>query len=539
MRNMRKILFIFSLIIIIAIWLLTEYVSAGTTYYMRADGMAANKAAATSCSSASTAMSVSAHNGETFSAGDVIVLCDDGGDYASTVVIPSSGSSGAGNTITYQAESGAEPAIDGANAIDNCILATDQQYLSITGINCENVNLAGFKMEFTTNKAGFTFDDVSTYNTGTDGISFNTDDAADTISDITITNSSLQKWSQIANSEGLIKFYNGKYDDFEISKNYINMVTAPTKIPGIHNIWDTIYLHDVTNGAIEYNYINGGYYGTNGASNHGIYFQGNVGGTGTCNGVIVRYNKVEYTGDDSIVPQFCTGTPLIYGNIVRNSGDDCFDNSSSMATGASGAAFYNNTCINPGGACLDSHASTVGTAKTTWKNNICYFDIAPTETNGHMFVFFDGGCTAGGGDCDVCTGSPQYAPLVANIDFSNNIYYSSTGTYGEAFRADDIDTGTTCNGMTNGTFEQWIADNSTPDVNSLKGYPSLSTSTGISEERGLQRDRGVNLCSVFTSVLAPDAVWAKGTIPHLIGICPVIQYDKWDIGATRMDRGLP
>ena len=74
------------------------------TYYLRADGTAANKAAATGCSAASTAMSIATHNSETFSAGDECHLCDDGGTYRATLIPPSSGSSD--NVITYQAASG-------------------------------------------------------------------------------------------------------------------------------------------------------------------------------------------------------------------------------------------------------------------------------------------------------------------------------------------------------------------------------------------------------------------------------------------------
>lgn len=81
------------------------------TYYMRADGAAASKAGATSCGSASTAMSVALHNAETFTAGDTINLCDDGGDYTSYFILPSSGTSG--NVITYQAASGDSPIIRG------------------------------------------------------------------------------------------------------------------------------------------------------------------------------------------------------------------------------------------------------------------------------------------------------------------------------------------------------------------------------------------------------------------------------------------
>ena len=66
---------------------------------MRADGGAANKGAATSCTSTSTAMSVTVHNSQSFSAGDRIFLCTDGGDYTDTLTPLSSGSSG--NLIQY------------------------------------------------------------------------------------------------------------------------------------------------------------------------------------------------------------------------------------------------------------------------------------------------------------------------------------------------------------------------------------------------------------------------------------------------------
>jgi len=50
-----------------------------TTYYMRADGTAANKGAASGPGSTQSAcMNVSVHNGETFSAGDIIILASDG-----------------------------------------------------------------------------------------------------------------------------------------------------------------------------------------------------------------------------------------------------------------------------------------------------------------------------------------------------------------------------------------------------------------------------------------------------------------------------
>ena len=73
-------------------------------YYMRADGAAANKAAATGPETdAAKCMDISKHNSETFSPGDMIIVSDDGGDYATVSVQlnpPSSGS--AGLPITYR-----------------------------------------------------------------------------------------------------------------------------------------------------------------------------------------------------------------------------------------------------------------------------------------------------------------------------------------------------------------------------------------------------------------------------------------------------
>lgn len=74
----------------------------GATYYMRADGSAANKAAATSCSAAASAMSIATHNSETLAAGDTITLCDSGGVFNTTIIPPTAGASAA-SKVTYTA----------------------------------------------------------------------------------------------------------------------------------------------------------------------------------------------------------------------------------------------------------------------------------------------------------------------------------------------------------------------------------------------------------------------------------------------------
>ncbi len=83
------------------------------SYYMRADGTASGKASSTSCASPTTAMSVSTHNLQTYSPGDVIYLCGNGGDFKSSIIAPSSGTQG--RPITYTSASGHNPTIDLSN----------------------------------------------------------------------------------------------------------------------------------------------------------------------------------------------------------------------------------------------------------------------------------------------------------------------------------------------------------------------------------------------------------------------------------------
>jgi len=88
----------------------------GATYYMRADGIAANKAAASGpCGTQANCMSIATHDADTYSAGDTIILCDDGGTYRDQMDIPSSGSDG--SPITYEAASGDDPIISGADLV--------------------------------------------------------------------------------------------------------------------------------------------------------------------------------------------------------------------------------------------------------------------------------------------------------------------------------------------------------------------------------------------------------------------------------------
>jgi hypothetical protein len=82
------------------------------TYYMRADGSAANKAAATGpTTDASKCMNVTVHNSQSFAAGDTIIMSDAGGDFTDArLVTRTAGTSG--SPVTYLAEG--NPVIDRA-----------------------------------------------------------------------------------------------------------------------------------------------------------------------------------------------------------------------------------------------------------------------------------------------------------------------------------------------------------------------------------------------------------------------------------------
>ncbi len=117
---MKKLaLSIISIVVVLFIVLTLPTSSVwAATYFLRADGTAANKAAATLGASASTAMSVATHNSQTFIPGDIIYLSDKGGTYklvgiagsAVGIVAPSSGDDG--YPIVYKNVPGETPVID-------------------------------------------------------------------------------------------------------------------------------------------------------------------------------------------------------------------------------------------------------------------------------------------------------------------------------------------------------------------------------------------------------------------------------------------
>ena len=110
-------------LLVVAVAALAPAVVNAGTYHLRADGTA-NKAGATGCGSASTAMSIGTHNGQGFAPGDTIVLCDEGGVFRATLTPPSSGASG--SAITYDGQGTA--VISGADLVTGWTLDAGSVY---------------------------------------------------------------------------------------------------------------------------------------------------------------------------------------------------------------------------------------------------------------------------------------------------------------------------------------------------------------------------------------------------------------------------
>lgn len=144
--------------------------SISATYYLRADGtvLAADKANATGCADATTAMSIAQHNAALFSAGDTITLCDTGGAFAANLVPPSSGSSG--NPINYT--NSGSPIITGADSEptptrSECIRVSSKNYLTFRNLEIRYSSENNFLIEGTA--TGIVADTLNSHHSGQDG----------------------------------------------------------------------------------------------------------------------------------------------------------------------------------------------------------------------------------------------------------------------------------------------------------------------------------------------------------------------------------
>jgi len=152
--------------------------ASAATYYMRADGSAANKGVATSCAAASTAMNITTHNSQSgFAVGDIIMLCPDGGTYSGQITSRRS-------DMTYQIPNGSTVNMNNASGDvfyiqdNNITLDGSAGTLNLTGGGTHIINVI-------TGITGYHFKNIAISSTGAYGIFANGSNTAGTSEYIT------------------------------------------------------------------------------------------------------------------------------------------------------------------------------------------------------------------------------------------------------------------------------------------------------------------------------------------------------------------
>ena len=103
------------------------------TYYVAEGGTATDQAKenATSGTYPGGCLSPAGHNAETFAAGESVLFSDEGGVIRATVTLPTSGTSGVGEEITYGVKSGDTPVISGSDDVSG--YSVERSALSLPG----------------------------------------------------------------------------------------------------------------------------------------------------------------------------------------------------------------------------------------------------------------------------------------------------------------------------------------------------------------------------------------------------------------------
>ena len=175
--RLSREIFLFSFFVLGVCFFAGATVSAAT-YYVRADGTAANKAAAIGPTTEAVAcMSMTTFNAQAYSDGDIIIFSNRGGDFVVSLIVPTGGSS-ADSKITYQGETDYRPKIDAENTRFSCISNTAKNYVLVKNFEVTRPTDSGV---YTTNAVGVVYEDIlSTYsgnqafqNIGTASVNYN------------------------------------------------------------------------------------------------------------------------------------------------------------------------------------------------------------------------------------------------------------------------------------------------------------------------------------------------------------------------------
>jgi hypothetical protein len=312
-------------IVLICLWASCGWAA---TYYLRVDGEAANKEAATGpCSTAANTMTEAVHDGEAFSGDDIIIVCSEGGGITTFLDLPSSGSDG--SPITYRGD-GAGPHFVRTDA--TCVNLTAIDYITFEDLVIEGGSSTAGALDIEAGSDHIIIDGCTfTVGAADKGIRLYANSAS--ISNITIQNSSFDGQSEA--SAMLVHVYAaGGY-----SVNNLTITNNTFLDAGDEHIY--FYYQDASS-LFHTVKINNNTF-TNGADN-GIQIDKDDADANKvdtyCYGVDINNNTFSGTNRDAIEIEMVTSTTAtsyVRHNTISNVGDGSETNVNGLRIGCNNA----------------------------------------------------------------------------------------------------------------------------------------------------------------------------------------------------------
>ncbi len=206
--------------------------ASAATYYVRADGTVtcANKANATSPNSVGTALSMAQVNACTFLAGESVLFSSQGGNYTTTLILPSGGS-GVGTEITYGKVLNETPAITGT--FSPMINTNSKSNVKVVGfsVTYSGTDVSANGIAITGNSSSNITISSSTVNMG--GYGYAVSSGANTLSNVNI-NSNTLLGGRTGNPS--LYFYGTSLSNFSITNHTVTESGWGTRLKNINGL---------------------------------------------------------------------------------------------------------------------------------------------------------------------------------------------------------------------------------------------------------------------------------------------------------------
>ncbi len=432
---------------------------SGTVYYMREDGTAANKAAATDPSAAATSMSVAKFNSETFVDGEIVKMSSQGGNFTS-IVTP--GDDGGVNAIKLTNVDGESPHIDATG--NNFAINMAKSNWVISGISMSGSTLMAVSLALTCDNVYF--DDITITSAGTYGFYVNANS-----SELVISNSNISNTTNVG-----IQFANKTVVGYIDGATIVDSGSTGINAGISANVNLTINNTDVTGSASNGIAADGAVLTVKGGSvsggaSNGVYTQGNVTGSVATIEDVDIYDNATDGGSANELSDATFFNCTIYnnGSANANSGDGLTAHDTSTLN-AYGNILYGN---------WKSGIAVTGASTGDLVNNKCYNNYDATNTNGWTPSNGMGLAINSTGTWTVNNNVTEYngsefvitSTATGSITSDYNDFYNSRGDgYGFHYQGSNYT-----------TIAAFVSASST-DANSIDDNP-LFLNTGISDFR--------------------------------------------------------